>query len=104
VTTDMQEGRAQVMHRALNHCELEVYDVCDPTAHLDWHHRQSRRTGIHGPHNGLAACRPCHAWVHAHPEQARRHGWLVPTHTDPATVPATIRGTTRALTPGGTYA
>jgi hypothetical protein len=91
-----------VMHRALWQCEAQVRDTCTGDT-PDWHHRQRRGIGRHGPENGLAACRPCHAWIHAHPELARTWGWIVPTTTDPTGVQAMVRGQWRTLTPGGTY-
>lgn len=100
-TADMVEGRAQVMHRALGACEIES-PACERTA-PEWHHRQSRRGGVHSPDNGLAACRPCHGWVHANPATARANGWTVSLWVDPATVPAVVRGYPVTLSPGGTY-
>jgi len=100
-TADMVEGRAQVMHRALGACEIES-PACEHTT-PDWHHRQSRRGGAHGPDNGLAACRPCHRWVHANPAAAQANGWTVSLWADPATVPALVRGHPVTLTAGGTY-
>jgi hypothetical protein len=102
-TQDMTEGRAMVMHRALDRCEVESPVCTHDTPH--WHHRQSRRTGIHGPHNGLAACPPCHAYIHTHPRQALDMGWIINTWTDdPETAPAKVRGRWVTLTKGGTYA
>jgi hypothetical protein len=103
LTPEMVEGRAQVMHRALGVCEVRVTEDCR-RREPEWHHRQSRRTGRHGPENGLAACRSCHGWVHAHPEEATRNGWIVPTWAEPEDVRALIVGVYRTLTRGGTYA
>lgn len=101
-TPVMVEGRAQVMARAGNFCEVRTV-ACDAST-PQWHHRQSRRGGIHGPENGLAACRPCHDWVHAHPGTSRANGWIVTMFCpDPATVPVKVHGRWITLTHEGTY-
>lgn len=42
----------------------------------------------HGPSNGILLCKTCHDWVHAHPLEARRFGWIVSRSTgDPGIVP-----------------
>lgn len=55
------------------------------------HHRQLRRFGDHSPANLLLLCGSgttgCHGWVHAHPAEAYRHGWLVHGWDTPAAVP-----------------
>lgn len=101
--TAEEEGRAQVMHRASGVCEVRCSPLCEPRR-PEWHHRQSRRGGRHGPENGLAACRACHSWIHAEPEQAREQGWMVGMWEEPEEIPARIAGEFRTLTAGGTYA
>lgn len=104
------EGRAMVMHRALGMCEVQVVPGCRQ-GEPEWHHRQSRRADDHRPSNGLAVCRPCHNWLHAHPREAVAHGWivLVAGNLPPAEVAVLLhpRGTGPAvwvnLSPGGTY-
>ena len=47
------------------------------------HHRAPRGMGgtsrewVNQPANGVALCRACHEWVHAHPYEARQSGWLL---------------------------
>lgn len=98
-----------VMHRSLGRCEVGVSPDC-VTSQPEWHHRQRRgHAHDHRPSNGLAACRPCHAHIHAHPSEAVANGWIVPTTGDPEFVPAQIRRHGEAarepvvLTSGGTY-
>lgn len=45
-----------------------------------WHHRRSRRiidAHTHCACNGVSLCITCHSWVHTHPNEARRSGWIV---------------------------
>jgi hypothetical protein len=61
---------------------------CGESRALHVHHRRRRSQG--GPDsyaNQITLCHTCHAWVHAHPEDARGGGWLVSRTTDPAQVP-----------------
>lgn len=55
------------------------------------HHRQLRRFGDHSAANLVLLCGSgttgCHGWVHAHPAEAYRLGWLVHSWHDPAQVP-----------------
>lgn len=46
-------------------------------AGLNAHHVALRaRGGVHHVANLVTLCVSCHAWVHAHPEQATEEGWL----------------------------
>lgn len=58
------------------------------------HHRKLRRHGDHSAANGIVLCGTgttgCHGWVHAHPELAYAHGWMVHSWDDPESVPWTI--------------
>lgn len=101
-----------VMHRSLGRCEVGVVINCD-TSHVEWHHRQRRGRQDHRPSNGLAACRPCHAWIHAHPQEAVAKGWIVLAVGDTGVPPQEVAAWVRArgesqpewytLTTGGTY-
>lgn len=54
-------------------CRVQVFGTA-------WHHRRSRSVRDdhqHCPCNGITLCATCHAWVHAHPLDARRGGWIV---------------------------
>jgi len=57
----------------------------------EWHHRRRRNVKDehqHCPCNGISLCKTCHDWVHAHPFEARRYGWIVSAHEpDPGAVP-----------------
>ena len=51
-------------------------------------HRVRRREGGHRFSNLCLMCHTCHqTWAHAHPDEARRTGFIVPTWADPSTVP-----------------
>ena len=76
-------ARQLTYQRAGGRCEL-----CGAPA-TDYSHRKARsQQGAWSPSNALHLCHQCHAYCHAHPEEAREQGWFVPSHTDPATVPA----------------
>lgn len=59
------------------------------------HHRKRRsqasRAEVHSPANIILLCGTgttgCHGWVHAHPEEAYRYGWLVRGRDNPKKVP-----------------
>ena len=66
---------------------------CGQHRPCDYQHRKNRGMGgtsderANLPANGILLCRPCHEWVHAHPQDAYRAGWLVSRWDDPAAVP-----------------
>lgn len=68
----------------------------------DIHHRMRRRDGGHATWNLVLLCRTDHAYVHAHPEEAREQGFIISAHLDHEVarlVPLTnYRGTSRVLT------
>ena len=53
------------------------------------HHRKLRSQGGQDDLDTLVCvCAPCHlVTIHGHPAQAREHGWIVPSHANPATSP-----------------
>lgn len=63
------------------------------------HHRRSRSIRDRHTHctcNLITLCGRgntdgCHGWVHSHPFEARRLGWIVSRHTDPTPVPVLTR-------------
>jgi hypothetical protein len=64
---------------------------------MEWHHRRRRRIKDehqHCPCNGVWLCRDCHVWAHAHPEQAKAAGYILPGTVDrPSTVALLRSGT-----------
>lgn len=58
------------------------------------HHRKRRRSGGHGAANLVLLCGSgttgCHGWAHAHPDEARLVGLIVPTWLDPLDVPVLL--------------
>lgn len=78
--------RAAIRARAHGACEAAIVAVCDGRP---WqaHHRKLRRHGDHRDVNGLWVCTPCHTAIHANVAWAYRHGLLVGSTRDPATVP-----------------
>lgn len=62
------------------------------------HHRQPRAVGGHLPSNLILLCGSgttgCHGWVHAHPEDSRAEGYIVPANgrARPRVIPILSRG------------
>ena len=74
--------RARDRHRCVR-CQIPA-----PNGH--WHHRRSRSirdAHTHCPCNGVWLCPTCHAFVHAHPQQAREEGLIAPRSANPQAVP-----------------
>lgn len=80
-TTEESAARDLVMTRAEGLCE-----GCGKAEPLEWSHRKARSQG--GPwcaSNGMALCRPCHRFAHAHPIVAKQLGWHVSSYSNPET-------------------
>jgi hypothetical protein len=62
-----------------------------PSPDGHWHHRRSRSVRddhTHCPCVGVWLCPTCHAWVHAHPEDARNAGLIVSRYiAEPSRIP-----------------
>ena len=74
-------SREEVYERAGGRCE--VIATTDCTLRAEQVHHIAGRGGP-DPHrldNLLGVCAPCHAYIHAHPEEARTRGWMVSRHT-----------------------
>lgn len=56
-------------------CEVCVPEICRH-ASQDVHHSQGRGPYLCAKETFVAACRPCHDWIHSHPGQAREAGYL----------------------------
>lgn len=73
-------------------CEALIPGVCGGVAE-HWHHRQLRSQG--GEHvvvNGIGICHDCHDYIHGHPAESYRNGWIVHGWDDPAKTPFLRRG------------
>jgi 5-methylcytosine-specific restriction endonuclease McrA len=91
-----EKNRAKVIQRAKGRCE-----ACGIGIATDIHHRQRRREGGHEVTNLIWVDRTCHDRIHAHPEWAQQHGWIVPTWGDYAAAPLKVGGRWSLLTPEG---
>lgn len=61
----------------------------------NWHHRRGRSVPDdhqHAPCNGVTLCPTCHKWVHEHPFEARKEGWIVARHLIPCEEPCLALG------------
>ena len=72
-----------------------------------WHHRRRRAVDDDHQHctcNGILLCHTCHLWVHAHPFEARRFGFVVSSHESfPGNVPVLAYFSMIRLDCTGTY-
>lgn len=80
-----ESARRIVYERAGGKCEL-----CGRRA-TEYSHRKARsQGGKWSPTNALHLCHGCHAYCHAHPEEAYEQGWFVRSTGDPAAVPVRV--------------
>ena len=71
------DAREAIRDRCRDQCEAIATIRC--TGRYEQAHHRAGRVGPdpHRPDNLLAVCGPCHAYVHAHPAEARERGWSV---------------------------
>jgi hypothetical protein len=84
-------------------CEI---DGEHPADHL--HHRKGRRHGDHRICNALHVCWFHHEMIHGRAgggtiARSYELGWIVPSHLDPADIPAVLHDEPRLLTLDGDY-
>jgi len=81
--------RARIIVKQRAHWRCERCGVPNPSGEV--HHRRSRLVRDlhqHCPCCLVFLCGTCHRWVHAHPFEAKRFGFIVSKFTaEPATVP-----------------
>lgn len=84
-------------------CEAAIFGVCSFLA-TEWHHRKMRsQGGGHEVVNGLAVCADCHRFFHENPVLAYHKGWLVKSHSDPASAHVQRRGRLVILCEDGSF-
>ena len=86
-----------VIERSGGKCEAMGTFFCDGPAQQLHHRRMRSQGGKHTVQNLLALCASCHSWVHRHPKESYRLGWLVRSVKDPLEVPVQYRGLTSHL-------
>jgi len=107
-----REVRAQAAARAGGLCECcgrqlqaRVDQAGDTVWVFDAHHRQLRSQG--GPdtvENCAVLAHDCHMWMHEHPAEAQRRGFIVPRWHDPGSWALILHdGRTVRLAADGTY-
>lgn len=64
-----------VRDRAGGHCEAHT-PVCTGAHHHTHHILPRSAGGGHNPANLLAVCRACHEYIHNHPAESYKNGWL----------------------------
>jgi 5-methylcytosine-specific restriction endonuclease McrA len=70
------EVREQVERRSGRKCEAAVNANCATTGHFLHHILPRSAGGKHTVANLLQICTACHEYIHAHPEESYRRGWL----------------------------
>lgn len=81
MTTAAEKAAYERCHRRLG-CEAGIVGVCR-RRNEHAHHRQMRsQRGPTVDENLAGVCRPCHDFIHAHPNWSYRHGLLVPSWAD----------------------
>ncbi|MDQ8040488.1 HNH endonuclease signature motif containing protein [Cellulosimicrobium sp. XJ-DQ-B-000] len=94
--------RMDVYARAGGRCDLCRIPLAGNA--FDAHHRKLRsRGGEDSLENLVALHRHCHDWVHHHPADATRLGFMVASHADPATTPLHLHGRTWVLPDGRAF-
>jgi len=59
------------------YCELCDSTLGLPVAATDLHHKRGRGKYYLDVSTFCALCRPCHTYIHEHPDWARANGWLI---------------------------
>lgn len=69
------ERREEARARAGGRCEAGATLAC--AGECEQTHHRAGRVGPdpHAVENLLCVCAACHAWIHAHPAEARSRGW-----------------------------
>lgn len=79
-----EPAKAEMRIRSSGRCEVGS-TICRGEA-VVFHHIKRRSQGGKGiASNGLHVCVPCHTWIHDHPAESFKNGWLVRGHGDPDT-------------------
>lgn len=92
MSAEFEDAKPVVARRQGWHCLR-----CGRNTHGDWwpghstHHRKSRRFHDDSPENLVRLCGSgttgCHGWVHEHPAEAERLGYILPSWRDPLNAP-----------------
>lgn len=89
---DWEHATPILLHRQGHRC-ARCGDAL--TDRIERHHRQRREVGGDRYANIVGLHPHCHAWVHAHPTEARASGLIVSSHApDPAAVAVYLPGLT----------
>lgn len=92
MSTQWERARKQVLLRDGGKCLFCLGDATDV------HHRRPKGMGgtsnsyiAFGMANLVSLCREHHSWIHAHPEQGYKSGFLVHSWEDPADIPLVLK-------------
>jgi hypothetical protein len=63
-------------------CAVRVEGVCTGRAQHRHHRKLRSRGGSNDPANLLDVCLRCHDYIHRHPKESIRRGWMLPSWAD----------------------
>lgn len=91
-----------VIARSGGNCEAMIpFSGCTMHVHHLHHRKISGRE--HLVENLLGVCSTCHSWIHAHPKDSYKSGWLVKMSYDPGEALVARRGRVVQLDSLGGY-
>jgi hypothetical protein len=71
------EAKREVMRRSNGSCEARVEGVCGGPAEHAHHKKRRGQGGTDDAANLIGVCFSCHSWIHDHPEESIRRGFLI---------------------------
>ena len=69
--------RQVVLARDGFQCVAKISQYCSKNGEHIHHLLRRSAGGSHDLNNLISLCAACHGWVHEHPAESRKHGWLV---------------------------
>ncbi|MHC9647376.1 HNH endonuclease [Corynebacterium diphtheriae] len=80
-----------VISRSRGACEAMNSQSCTGLGQPLHHRRMRSQGGSHEVTNLIYVCSGCHQWIHGHPKESYKAGWLVRSVHDPSSTPVQYR-------------